>query len=154
MVEALQPAIDLRGAEQVTYLNRGMYDVVEAAHLVGVSPDTVLRWAHEAGRRPALLRPSLGGLYSFHDLIGLLVIARLRARRVKMSQIAEGVQTLTRQFGTDKPLAHMALRDLATAGRSFLARVRDEGARCRHGRAGAPRGGRVARAPAHRVRTG
>ena len=102
------------------YLNCGMYDVVEAAHLVQAAPARLVRWASPTKSRKALVSPSLGTLYSFHDLISLLVVRELTNRKVRLDTIADGIQTLARELQTDHPLAH---RDLATVGQSFFARL-------------------------------
>lgn len=111
----------------VTYLNRGMYDVVEAARLVGVSPDKLVRWSTPTTQRSALVHPSLDGLFSFHDLISLLVVAQLAKRGVTPKTIANGITALGEMLGTDRPLAREELRDnLATVGRQFFARASSE----------------------------
>lgn len=102
----------------VTYLNRGMYDVVEAARLVRVSPNTIVDWAYPKRNRPALVEPSLKNLYSFLDLISLHIVATLSKRDVRLKEIAIGVQSLRVELGTEWPLAH---RELATVGRAFFA---------------------------------
>lgn len=103
----------------LTYLNQGMYDVVEAARLVRVTPATILRWAGPSQRRQALVVPSLDGLYSFHDLISLHLVATLSKRELSLAEIANAIGELRMEFGTDWPLAH---RELATAGTAFFAR--------------------------------
>ncbi len=111
------------GVPEVTYLNRGMYDIVEAARLVGVSPGTIVRWSDRTSSRPALVIPSLGGLYSFHDLISLNVVAQLARRRVPLVDIAVGIRTLADDLQTATPLAHRELESrIATVGRRFFAR--------------------------------
>jgi uncharacterized protein (DUF433 family) len=100
-----------------------MYDVVEAARLVQVSPDKIVRWSTSTTRRPALVPPSLEGMFSFHDLISLLVVAKLAERGVSSTTIASGIEALSRQLHTERPLAREELRDnLATVGRQFFAR--------------------------------
>lgn len=108
----------------VTYLNRGMYDVVEAARLIRATPATVQRWGQTKRTRGALVEPSLDGLYSFHDLISLVVVAQLaRERHLPLPVIANGIRTLEQDLQTPRPLAHVEVRDnLATVGRAFFAR--------------------------------
>lgn len=109
-----------------TYLNRGMYDVVEAARLVRVSPSSVATWAQKTTRREGLVTPSLqGGLYSFHDLISLRVVAELARRRVPLRTIDSAIQDLRRRLETDRPFAHKNLR-LATVGSAIFAEFRQE----------------------------
>lgn len=101
-----------------------MYDVVEAAHLLDVHPDRVVRWSTATSSRPALVAPSLAPLFSFRDLISLLVVSKLRARGIGAPVIAGGIRTLADRLQTERPLARQELRDnLATAGRDFFARL-------------------------------
>lgn len=105
------------------YLNHGMYDPVEAAGLVRVSPATLVGWLSATKSRPALLKPSLGGLLSFHDLISLRVIAELRHHGAPLKRIAEGIRWLQSDWGTPSPLAHQnAVDNLAAAAGSVFAR--------------------------------
>ncbi|GGI07902.1 DUF433 domain-containing protein [Egicoccus halophilus] len=109
------------------YLNRGMYDLVEVAHLLGVDPDRVVRWSTPTRSRAAIVPPALDPLFTFHDLISLLVVAKLVERQVSNEQLADGVATLSAELGTDRPLAREELRDnIATMGRAFFARLRGE----------------------------
>lgn len=102
-----------------------MYDVVEAAHLVRAAPSSLVRWASPTRKRKALVDPSLGILYSFHDLISLLVVRELASRGLSLNTISAGIETLKRQLETPTPLAH---REFATVGTSFFAKSikRDE----------------------------
>ena len=110
------------------YLNRGMYDAVEASRLVGVSPSTITTWSTATRHRTALIEPSLDKLYSFHDLISLRVIARLVKRGVRLERVASGIAILMAKWTTPHPLAHSNARDrLATVGRSFFAQTDEEG---------------------------
>jgi uncharacterized protein (DUF433 family) len=101
------------------YLNQGMYDVVEAAHLVRAAPSSLVRWASPTRKRKELVKPSLGTLYSFHDLISLMVVRELTNRRLSLETISAGIETLKRQLETASPLAH---REFATVGKSFFAK--------------------------------
>ncbi len=107
-----------------TYLNHGMYDLVEVAHLLGTSPDRVVRWSTPTRSRPAIVAPSLQPLFTFHDLISLLVVSKLAARGIGNDLLFQGVQTLAAELKTARPLAHEEVRDnLATAGHAFFARL-------------------------------
>lgn len=110
-----------------TYLNRGMYGVVEAAHLVEVKPSRILTWARATSQRPALVVPSLeGGLYSFLDLIALKVVAELVRRNLRLRTIASGIADLKARFQSAHPLAHREGVQLATLGDAFFASAGDE----------------------------
>jgi uncharacterized protein (DUF433 family) len=104
-----------------------MYDTVEAACLVGVSPARLLTWSRETSSHAALVVPSLNGMYSFHELVSLYLVAQLVRRGVRLAEIAQGIRTLSAQLETETPLAHEALADLATAGRAFMARAAGDG---------------------------
>lgn len=108
------------------YLNQGMYDVVEAARLVGVLPAKLVRWSERSTRRGPLVSPSLDGLYSFLDLISLVVVAQLAERGPTLNTIYSGIQVLGRHLDTSYPLAHEALPRLATAGSDFFAEMDGE----------------------------
>lgn len=106
----------------VTYLNRGMYDQVDVARLIGRTPVTVGRWTQPTTRRQALLEPQLGAhLFSFHDLISLDLVSRLSRRGVRLVHIGRMIRTLAQQLDTDRPLAHRDLPELATVGKSVFA---------------------------------
>lgn len=110
----------------VGYLNQGMYDAVEAARLLSVSPNRLMTWTNLTRRRDALLVPSLETLFSFHDLISLRVIAELIHRGVTVSNLATGFVTLRNAWGTDRPLAHRSAVDcVGSVGASFFARLRN-----------------------------
>lgn len=110
-----------------TYLNRGMYDLVEVAHLLTTSPDRIVRWSTPARGRAAIVAPTLDPLFSFHDLISLLVISKLSQRGVSNAELAHGVATLAAAMNTDRPLAREEMQDsIATVGRSFFARLHGE----------------------------
>lgn len=104
------------------FLGSGIYDVVEVAWLIGRDPSTVSRWTSR--RSPtAFLKPSLGGLFSFHDLISLYVISELLKRGVKRKAIIAGGEYMSRKLGTERPYAH---EHLATVGGAFFAEIAEE----------------------------
>jgi uncharacterized protein (DUF433 family) len=104
-------------------LNRGIYDSREVARLLRKHAELVARWTLDHPDRPALVPPSLDSqFFSFHDLISLLVVGELHERGVTTDDIRRGIQFLSEQLGTDRPLAH---KKLATVGRSFFANVGD-----------------------------
>lgn len=102
-------------------LHRGIYDVTEVARLIKVTPDTVSRWTTPTRHgKQALVTPSLGWAFSFHDLVSLRVVGELRRRNVKADDIRAGIKYLKRQLGTNRPLAH---KRLATVGVAFFANL-------------------------------
>jgi uncharacterized protein (DUF433 family) len=112
---------------EISYLNRGMYDLVDVARLLARSPATVARWVEPKRNRPALLVPQLGEqLFSFHDLISLQVVSRLSARKVPLTDISTMIRGLEKQLNTDRPLAHERMPELATVGRRVFVEEDDE----------------------------
>ena len=102
-------------------LGRGVYDLNEAARLTRPPPGTLARWC--SGTRP-LLTLAYAQLFDFEDLVGLLVIAELRHRKVPRSEIWTGIRKLMEVLGVDRPLAHVdAPSQLATSGKAFLAHI-------------------------------
>jgi uncharacterized protein (DUF433 family) len=99
-------------------LNRGLYDLGELSRLCQVHPEVVRRWTRTHGHLPAIVTPSLNPYFSFLDLITVHVAAELRLRHVSDDDIRRGVQLMSAELSTDRPLAH---RRLATVGRSFFA---------------------------------
>ena len=108
-------------------LNRGVYDGDEAAILIGVQPNQLIRWAapDAAGLAP-VVQPTFDRAFSFADLVSLRVAAQLRSRGVSGTELRRGLSQLRTRFDTDVPLTQKHILDrLATSGTSFLARLDD-----------------------------
>jgi uncharacterized protein (DUF433 family) len=102
-------------------LHRGIYDVVEVARLIGVGTDAVNRWTTPTkDGKPPIVAPSLGWAFTFYDLVSLKVVAQLRQRKVKPDEIRAGIEWLSQELDTDRPLAH---EQFATVGVSWFANV-------------------------------
>jgi uncharacterized protein (DUF433 family) len=103
-------------------LGTGIYTLGEASYLLAVDERTLMRWSHaSAGGQPALVEPSHGWAYSFHDLVSLAVVAVLRQRGVTPAGVRKTVAYLQDQFDDPRPLARRELVEgLDTAGRSVL----------------------------------
>lgn len=99
-----------------------MYDLLVAAHLLGIDERTIRRWSQEdAAGHPPLVEPTHGWAYSFHDLLSLAVIAVLRQRKVTPAGVRFTISYLQDLFGVDRPLAHeQIVSALSTAGRSVI----------------------------------
>ncbi len=109
-----------------TMLNQGVYDLAEAALLLGRGPGQIARWAGPAGRLSAVVSPSFERAFSFADLVSLRVAAQLREANVSDHDLRRGVAALRAHFGSERPLADKAiLGRLATSGRSFLVDLGD-----------------------------
>lgn len=102
-----------------TLLGRGIYSTREAARLIHAHPDLVARWTNKRKGKTALIGPSQGDLFSFHDLISLLVVKELWVRGVTTDQIRAGRDFLAVHLQIERPFAHHD--GLATVGRSFFA---------------------------------
>ena len=99
------------------YLGRGIYDLVEAARIIGRSPDTIGGWTK--GSSP--LHPvAHDRILSFMDLISLWVISELSKRGVPKGHIRSGRDYVAEQADTEYPFAH---RYLATVGAGFFAKL-------------------------------
>ncbi len=101
-------------------LGRGIYSSREAARLIQAHPELVARWTTKRKGKRALVEPSQGDLFSFHDLISLLVVKELWDRKVTTDEIRAGEDFLAQELNTERPLAH---RDLATVGRQFFVKL-------------------------------
>jgi uncharacterized protein (DUF433 family) len=108
------------GGMEGRLLGLGIYGSREVARLIRVHPEVLARWTTSRPGKPALIEPSQGDLFTFRDLISLLIIAELYNRSVTTDDIRAGIKFLARELGTDRPLAH---RRLATVGRQFFADV-------------------------------
>ena len=109
----------------VEYLNRGMYDIVEVARLIGRSPDTIARWTSQRGDRQPLLVPEHNKvLFSFVDLVSLDIASHLRRRGATLVTIDRASRFLAAALHTRWPLAHAKL---ATAGAGIFAELAQSG---------------------------
>ena len=108
-------------ATEPLLLGAGIYDLTEAARLVGRAADTIARWVGGTG---ALHRVRDAKILNFLDLISLLVISGLVRRRVPKPEIREGGKLLSRQLNTAYPFAH---KDIATASAAWFGQFGDWG---------------------------
>lgn len=103
-------------------INQGVYDAREAAQLIGVPVDLVVRWstANAAGQ-PALVKPAHRNAFSFTDLVSLAVAATLHRRSVSDAHLRRGVTQLVKRTAVKQPLARREIVDhLGTCGTAFL----------------------------------
>ena len=106
-------------ATEPTLLGVGIYDLAEAARLVGRAADTIARWVRGA---EALHRVRDAKILNFLDIISLLVISELVRRRVPKSEIRGGGEYLSRKLETSYPFAH---KDIATVGAAWFGKLGD-----------------------------
>jgi uncharacterized protein (DUF433 family) len=88
----------------------GVYLQAEAASLTGLPRSTARRWLgierEATGLGPLEMQP----LVSFHELIGLRVVAALRLAGLGLPEIERGVARARRELGIARPLAWEGLR--------------------------------------------
>jgi uncharacterized protein (DUF433 family) len=103
-------------------MNQGVYDAREAAQLIGVPIDLLVRWstANAAGQS-AIVKPTHRNAFSFTDLFSLAVAATLHRRSVSDAHLRRGVGQLVKRTGLKQPFAHREVADqLGTCGTAFL----------------------------------
>lgn len=113
----------MRQVAASSLLGQGIYGSRQIARLLRAHLDLVARWTTSRAQKPALIEPSQGDLFTFHDLISLLVVKELHDRGVTTDEIREGVQYLAKALNTERPLAHQGL---ATVDRGFYAKLDSE----------------------------
>lgn len=88
-------------------LGAGVYSFPVAARLVGRRPGTLRRWLRSGLTPPSYDRvPGKSDVMSFHDLISLEVVDRMRATGVSLQKIRLLESELRRLFpATDRPFA-------------------------------------------------
>ncbi len=107
-----------------TMMGKGVYDAREIEHLLAIPTYRLSRWAapDPINGRP-LVSPAFDWAFSFHDLVALWVVNRLRSERVPEADIRLGCELLSMHFKLEQPLSHKRVIDsIATSGNSFLAR--------------------------------
>jgi uncharacterized protein (DUF433 family)/DNA-binding transcriptional MerR regulator len=104
-------------------VGRGLYDIAEVSRLVGVTIETLSRWAAGTSTRPAVVEPQLDPFFSFHDLLTVQLVRELRRRGVTLKHVATGIGYLREVTGVDRPFAH---RDMATSGRSWFSEIGEQ----------------------------
>ena len=98
-------------------LGRGIYDIAEAARILGRHPETIARWAR--GHHP--LHPvEHDRIITFLDLISLWAISELIRRGVPRRDVRAGAEYVAKKAGTDYPFAH---EELATVGAAFFGKI-------------------------------
>ena len=99
-------------------LGRGIYGLSEASYLLGIDERTIARWSRRTpSGKEALVAPSHGFAFSFHDLLSLAVIAVFRQRNITPDGIRRAIVYLQDEFETSRPLANKGVVDaLQTAG--------------------------------------
>jgi uncharacterized protein (DUF433 family)/DNA-binding transcriptional MerR regulator len=100
----------------------GVYDLLLAAHLLGIDERNLRRWSSPArSGAMALVPPTHGWAFSFHDLLSLAVVAVLRQRGVTTAGVRTMIRELEAQFDYARPLAHAhVVEGLATVGTSVI----------------------------------
>lgn len=90
---------------QESHLGLGVYPIVEAARIVGESPQKVRRWLHvDSGVIPRRFDPEEGTV-SFLELMELLFVRMFREQNVSLQTIRKAAEVASRKFKTDYPFA-------------------------------------------------
>lgn len=107
---------------RASIFGQGVYDLLTASHLLGISERTLRLWSQPAPNGAAPLCPATHGwAFSFHDLLSLAVIAVLRQRKVTTAGVRETIRQLEARFEYERPLAHQNVVDgIATVGKSVV----------------------------------
>ncbi|MGI8755468.1 MAG: DUF433 domain-containing protein [Acidimicrobiales bacterium] len=106
---------------RVSLFGEGVYDLQQVSHLLGIDYRTIRRWSQSTDQQDALVTPTHGWAFSFHDLLSLAVIAVFRQRGVTANGVRETVKQLAVRFAYDRPLAHRdVVKSLQTAGPSVI----------------------------------
>jgi len=101
----------------------GVYDLVQASHLLGVSESTIRSWSQPTSKgNDALVPATHGWAFSFHDLLSLAVVAVFYQRGAKRFGVLETIRQLEQRFPEHpRPLAHSEVVDaLRTVGQSVV----------------------------------
>ena len=102
-----------------TTLGTGVYDLAEASYLLSVSERQLASWSRKTDKgERALVPPTHGWAYSFHDLLSLAVVAVFYQRQVDRAGVLRTIEFLQQQYGLDRPLASKRVIDalLTTQG--------------------------------------
>lgn len=98
-------------------LGRGIYDLLEVARMLRRDPETIGRWTRS---KEPLHGVAATRIFSFLDVISLLVISELIDRGVSKREIRAGAEYLADKLDTHFPFAH---EEIATAGAAFFGNV-------------------------------
>ncbi|MEO8698173.1 MAG: DUF433 domain-containing protein [Acidimicrobiales bacterium] len=114
------------GGVPASLVDSGVYDASEAAHLLAIHVEVVIRWSvPDRDGKAAIVAPSLEGAFSFVDLVSLAVAGELWRRDIREVDIRRGVEFLQRATGFPKPLAQQqVIETIATSGRSWVAKLK------------------------------
>jgi uncharacterized protein (DUF433 family) len=109
-------------------LSTGIFDYGEAAHLLGVTDETVARIAlPNASGEPAIVPATHSWAFSFVDLVALSVVVTLRRAHVEYPDIRAAKLHLTDDFQTTTPFAHkLTLQSLGFSDGDFVRYRNDE----------------------------
>lgn len=112
----------MKVAKKPTLFGLGVYDLLQASHLLGLDERTLRRWSQrDSAGHPPLLAATHGWAYSFHDLLSLAVIAVMRQRGVTPMGVRETIRQLEMRFDYPRPLAHQdVVEAIATFGGSVI----------------------------------
>ena len=96
-------------------LGEGIYTPRQAAHLIGGSPQDILRWTRGSGASEPIWKAHYQFLgdateISFLDLMELRVVQALRQRGVSLQTIRYAIALAQGKFGIERPLSSAAFK--------------------------------------------
>ncbi|MDE3103395.1 MAG: MerR family transcriptional regulator, partial [Chloroflexota bacterium] len=107
-----------RTSPRFAVIGVGLYTIPEAARLLGRHFNTVRSWVQK-GLAPSPVHLAFGEttILSFHDLISLMVVARLRDEGVQLHNVRAAEDYLRTEWGFPRPFA---TERILTDGRSVF----------------------------------
>ena len=111
--------------ERAVVVGIGLYTIPEAAALLGRHFNTVRSWVQQ-GLAPAPVHYAFGEttILSFHDLISLMIVKRLRDEGVKLDKVRKAEQYLRSEWGFTRPFA---TERILTEGQSVFVALTESG---------------------------
>lgn len=106
-------------------IGQGIYAIHDVARLTGVSVQKIRKWMQDGGALPAVVHPRENEhpVFTFIDLVEVLVAGQLREHGVSMQRLRKVHVALIAMLSTEHPFAHSRLY---TSGRSVILSVLGE----------------------------
>jgi uncharacterized protein (DUF433 family) len=94
---------------------QGIYSPREAAHLIGGTPQEVLRWTRGSGPTPPLWKSHYQSLedtteISFADLIEVRLVRAFRAAGISLQAIRFAIEFAREKYSSDHPLSSLGFK--------------------------------------------
>lgn len=115
--------------EEIHALERDIYGMSEAAHLLGLrTPTTLRRWIDGYGKYPPVIRlqPTGSDLVTWGEFVEARYLTEYRRRhQIPLQRLRPAIVALREHFDTPYPLAHAAAY-LEVGNRELLLRLQEE----------------------------